>query len=112
MRKISKYPTVSQADPVIDLHQAISILKTTRPTFYRWLRSGRIKGMKAGRQWRFHRAELDRFLQGDSPRVEIRADIQPLLQLLDSQLKQAGTKPAAGNAFDPLASAVDRLLRL
>ena len=45
---------------ILDMMQAIKILKTTRPTFYRWLRSGKIKGMKAGRQWRFYKSDIER----------------------------------------------------
>lgn len=49
---------------LLDMDQAIERLKTTRPTFYRWLRSGKLRGMKVGRQWRFYRHEIDRFLKG------------------------------------------------
>ena len=49
---------------VISMDEAIALLKTTRPTFYRWLRAGKIKGMKVGRQWRFYRSEVDRFMKG------------------------------------------------
>ena len=44
---------------LLDMGQAIELLKTTRPTFYRWLRTGKIRGMKVGRQWRFERVEID-----------------------------------------------------
>ena len=43
-------PAGEQPGELIDTDRAIEILKTTRPTFYRWLRSGRLKGMKVGRQ--------------------------------------------------------------
>ena len=47
---------------LVDIPEAISLLKTSRPTFYRWLRTGKFKGMKVGRQWRFRRALLDEYL--------------------------------------------------
>ena len=58
-------------DELIDMEQAIALLKTTRPTFYRWLRAGKIKGMKAGRQWRFYRTDVERFIKGQQPRIEL-----------------------------------------
>ena len=64
--------------------------KTTRPTFYRWLRSGRLKGMKVGRQWRFRREDLDRFLAGKEPDVHLTADIKPLLGALAKRIQAAG----------------------
>ena len=45
------------------MNEAISLLKTSRPTFYRWLRSGKVKGMKVGRQWRFYRDDIERLVQ-------------------------------------------------
>ena len=51
--KVTADKTPPQTEELLDMNQAIDILKTTRPTFYRWLRAGKIKGMKLGRQWRF-----------------------------------------------------------
>ena len=47
-----------ETDEIIDMNQAVKLLETTRSTFYRWLRSGKIKGMKIGRQWRFYREDI------------------------------------------------------
>ena len=43
----------ASAGELLDMEEVIAMLKTTRPTFYRWLRAGRLKGTKLGRQWRF-----------------------------------------------------------
>ncbi len=48
-------------EEVLNMGQAIALLKTTRPTFYRWLREGKLKGMKMGRQWRFYRSDVEAF---------------------------------------------------
>ncbi len=71
---------------LLTMEQAIKRLKTTRPTFYRWLRSGKIKGSKVGRQWRFRPEDIDRFLSGDSPRIDLAASPAPLLEALDEKL--------------------------
>lgn len=75
---------------LLSMEEAIERLKTTRPTFYRWLRSGKIKGMKLGRQWRFYPADIERFLQGEQPRVALATDIDPLLETLVEQLQEQG----------------------
>jgi excisionase family DNA binding protein len=77
-------------DELLDMGQAIEILKTSRPTFYRWLREGRIKGMKVGRQWRFYREDVERFLRGQEPRIDLPADIGPLNTLLQERVKELG----------------------
>ena len=77
---------------VIDMQEAIELLKTSRPTFYRWLRSGKIKGMKVGRQWRFYKADIEHFMRGEAPRISLAADITPLIKALDKWLKAAGIK--------------------
>jgi type IV pilus assembly protein PilB len=84
--------TVEQDNELIDMEQAIEILKTTRSTFYRWLRAGKIKGMKVGRQWRFYREDIERFLKGQEPRIDLPADIDPLIKTLSERAEQLGVK--------------------
>ena len=101
---------------LLDMDQAIAILKTTRPTFYRWLRNGRVRGMKVGRQWRFYREDLDRFLAGRGPRIDVPADLSPLIQTLKREIKEAGaaklldSEPAA--AEEPIDRAVGLMILL
>ena len=99
-------PTTT-ADELLDMDQAIALLKTTRPTFYRWVRAGKIKGMKAGRQWRFYRADVERFIKGQQPRIELVADIQPLIAALIAKLTAVGAKANGVEAGEPVAKAVD-----
>lgn len=40
-------------------------LRVTRRTVYEWLRTGRLKGLKAGPFWRIRPVDLDRFLAGE-----------------------------------------------
>jgi len=78
---------------LMDMGQAIHSLATTRPTFYRWLRAGQIKGVKIGRQWRFRRDDIDRFLRGESPRIDLPADIKPLIKTLQERLNGRASPP-------------------
>jgi len=75
---------------VISMDQAIKLLKVSRATFYRWLRAGEVEGMKVGRQWRFYRDNVERFLRGQEPRVDLPAGLGPLLRDLQAKLKEAG----------------------
>lgn len=82
--------TDGRAGELINMDEAIRRLRTSRPTFYRWLRSGKLKGMKVGRQWRFYREDIERFLAGQQPRVDLPADIGPLIDSLRRQVEEAG----------------------
>lgn len=97
---------------LIDMEAAIAMLKTTRPTFYRWLRTGRIKAMKAGRQWRFYRADIERFLKGQEPRIEVTGDPTELLEALAVKMRALGLKIEDAPNEDGVTAAVHRVLRL
>ncbi|MCX5758914.1 MAG: ATPase, T2SS/T4P/T4SS family [Candidatus Hydrogenedentes bacterium] len=80
----------SSTETVIDMEEAIALLKTTRPTFYRWLRAGKFRGMKTGRQWRFYRDDIVAFLQGEGPRIALAAPLAPLLETLTTVYAELG----------------------
>ena len=95
---------------LMSMDDAIKVLKTTRSTFYRWLREGRINGMKVGRQWRFERAEIDRFLRGDEPQIELRTDIGPLIKELRARL--GGEEEVHPKGYSPVKLTVNLMFRL
>jgi len=47
----------------LSLDEAVEFLGTSRPTFYRWLQEGKVKGARLGRKWSFQRHELEALLQ-------------------------------------------------
>ena len=96
---------------LIDMDTAIEMLNTSRTTFYRWLRAGKIKGMKLGRQWRFYQEDIKRFLKGQSPKVELRADINPLIQALTSKIEEFGVNDSSKEE-DELQIAVNKMILL
>ena len=108
----AKAGETEERGPLIDIEEAIALLKTSRPSFYRWLRSGKLKGMKVGRQWRFYKKDIESFLKGEAPRIELAADISPLLDALEKALKEAGAKDIAPAAGDPAIAVVARTIRL
>jgi excisionase family DNA binding protein len=97
----------------MNMAEAIEMLKTTRATFYRWLRDGKIKGMKVGRQWRFYREDLEHFLKGEAPRVDLPTSIDPLIQQLKEKLGEmdADLREEDGET-DQVTFAVKLMIRL
>lgn len=107
-------PQSSPAAPVegvLNMDEAIAALKTTRPTFYRWLREGKIKAFKVGRQWRFQRQDIERFLQGLQPRVDLPVSPLPLIRDLETKLAALG-KTAEVRESDPISKAVFLMSKL
>lgn len=94
--KVNRKTTVKSPAPatpvtdLLDMEQAIGMLKTSQPTFYRWVKTGKIKGTKVGRQWRFRREELERFLKGEAQTVTLPVSIQPLVDALAEFAHKAG----------------------
>jgi type IV pilus assembly protein PilB len=103
-------PAAAADDDLLDLDQAIARLATTRPTFYRWLRSGRLTGLKVGRQWRFRRQDIEGFLRGESTRAVLTADIGPIRAALAKRLQEAGG--TAENGGDPVEQTVKLMISL
>ena len=46
--------------------EACEYLRISRPTYVKFLVTGRIKGTKAGKGWKVLKSELDRFIKGDN----------------------------------------------
>ena len=105
-------PSSSGQGSLVDMDQAIDLLKTTRSTFYRWLRSGKLKGMKVGRQWRFYKEEIERFLKGEEPQIELPADIKPLIRNLKKRVEEYGAQDVAPPDASDVLRAVSLMIRL
>jgi excisionase family DNA binding protein len=73
---------------LLTMEQAIKRLATSRPTFYRWLRTGRLQGLKYGGHWRFDPVEIDRFKAGEEPRINLRSDPAPLIAKMIAELRR------------------------
>ncbi|PCJ55429.1 MAG: hypothetical protein COA79_20715 [Planctomycetota bacterium] len=78
-------------DEIIGMKEALELLDVTQPTFYRWIREGKISGNKVGRQWRFKKADIEGFLRGESPAQKLPSNFDGLI----SQLEKATQKDVA-----------------
>jgi type IV pilus assembly protein PilB len=100
------------SERLIEMDEAVKILKTSRSTFYRWLRSGKIKGMKVGRQWRFYEEDIQRFLVGEEPRIDLPASIKPLIKMLADRIKSLDAKPMRNAKDGDVQRAVGLMIQL
>jgi excisionase family DNA binding protein len=83
--------TEERDDDVLDLDQAVVFLKTTKPTMYRWIGLGKVLGFKAGRQWRFYRRDLRKFLEYEDPTaagINLEA-VRAAIKSLDERIARA-----------------------
>jgi len=48
---------------ILDVEEACTYLKITKPTVYKYARTGRLPAVKMGRIWRFHRKSLDEWMR-------------------------------------------------
>ena len=108
MKKGKKTHKTAETDPrnIVTFNEATRLLGTTRSTLYRWMKNGTISAMKAGRQWRFRREDIERFLAGKPPRFDLPADIKPLIKLLEAKIADAGAAPHREKNAAPLRRAV------
>jgi len=78
-------------DDVLDMDQAVAFLKTTKPTMYRWMGQGKVQGFKAGRQWRFYRRDLRKFLEYEDPtaaKIDLDA-VRAAIRALDERIARS-----------------------
>jgi excisionase family DNA binding protein len=83
--------------------EAAEFLNTPRSTLYRWLREGKAPGHKLGRQWRFLRSELERFMRSSAEEAKEKDDLAALVDVLNAR---SGTKRRDKKPVDWNASAV------
>lgn len=55
--------TISELEELLTLDGAADYLSVSKPTLYRMLDRGEVKGAKVGRQWRFRQSDLDGYLE-------------------------------------------------
>jgi len=97
---------------LLDMNKTAARLGVSRPTLYRWLRSGKLRGRKVGRQWRFEPAEVERFLKGEQPQIELRTDIKPLLKALEERAAELDAPAVDLPTETPVQQAISLVLRV
>ncbi len=61
------------APEVMDIYGAAEYLRVSRGTLYKCVRAGDVPAFKLGREWRFRKALLDRWMDEQSEKTKARA---------------------------------------
>jgi excisionase family DNA binding protein len=62
-RRLNGSNSANGNDDIFNTQQACRYLRISRPTFLKYIATGRIKAIKIGRGWRVFKSELDRLLR-------------------------------------------------
>jgi len=54
-----------ESNIILNTQEACLYLKISRPTYLKYIATGKIKAQKIGRGWRVFKEELDRFVRGE-----------------------------------------------
>lgn len=54
-------------DTLLNVQEVADFLQMNAATIYNWAQEGRIPAIKLGRSWRFRRADLEKWLDANSP---------------------------------------------
>lgn len=84
----------------LDFDEAVTFLKTTPSTLYKWLQAGKVPGHKLGRQWRFLKDELEFHVSGKAPRVQHQKELIRFAEFLEQRAK---VKSKEGFVMDNLS---------
>ncbi len=100
------------AEELLTLEEAVQFLGTSKPTVYRSLANGELRGLKVGRQWRFRRSDLTAYME----RSPIAVAVAPNT-ILDAELKffASPDEPSAGSESgqsEPAASSYEERVGL
>ncbi len=110
--KNKKKPDSAATENLLGMDEAIALLKTTRPTFYRWLKTGKLRGMKVGRQWRFYRKDVEGFLRGEGLRYDLPVGVEPLINALRKRIGERGEPLSSLSDAERMELASELVIRL
>lgn len=78
-------------EDILNFDEAAELLKTSKPTLYRWIREGRLRCFKAGREWRFYRRDLEMFLESsDAEKEVIKRELRHAVAFYAERLRKKG----------------------
>ena len=64
---------------LLDAAEVQALLGISAPTFYRWLKSGKLRGSRVGRHWRFRRDDIDALLEPTDPTHDVLGEVRQRL---------------------------------
>ena len=57
---------MSLQDEILTTKEVVAYLKVTRPTVFKLIKEGKLKASKVGRDYRFYKSDIAKFLQETS----------------------------------------------
>jgi excisionase family DNA binding protein len=75
-------------EALLTVKEAAARLRVSDRTVFTWLRSGQLRGLKAGRKWRIPAAEVQAFLERSAGLIAQRSAIDIINEELDQTDRQ------------------------
>jgi excisionase family DNA binding protein len=95
---MTTHPLVPEQE-LLSLEEAALFLCVSKSTMYRLLEQGKLRGMKAGKQWRFRKDDLLAYMQRGPAALALAKVAMPVLDaelaFFAEELVRCGTTPAA-----------------
>ena len=88
---------------IMNLGQLASYLQMSRASLYHLVAAGKIPGTKVGKQWRFSKSLIDKWLEGTSKRpksVLVVEDDHIIRDLMANALREAGHQCTGADSVD------------
>ncbi len=87
---------------LLPMEEAARVLGVSKPTLYRLISQGTVRGLKAGKQWRFRRDDLTAYLEQTPPPVPAAPAgvIAPEIVFFADELRRLGNESAGYPAID------------
>ncbi|MHB1459542.1 MAG: helix-turn-helix domain-containing protein [Armatimonadota bacterium] len=92
---------------VMNLEQLAGYLQMSRAAVYHLVAAGKIPGTKVGKQWRFHRRLIDKWLEGTEKRhvaVLVVEDDPLIRELVTKAMREAGHQVTAADSVESAKS--------
>ncbi len=86
---------------LIDAAEVQQILGISPPTFYRWVRSGRLPGQRIGRRWRFRRSVIEEIAGLREPSAD-RVGVDAAAELFTARLGSDAPSTQTSNPAEPI----------
>lgn len=80
-----------ERNETLTLEEAVTFLETSRPTFYRWLQEGKVKGFRVGRRWRFRPEDLQALREPEDD--GLRRALREAAEFYRQRLQRKGVTP-------------------
>jgi len=91
---LSQSKQIDQGE-ILDVEEVADLLRVTKQTIYNMIKDGRLKAFKAGREWRFHKKDIENIINNEDDDIIAAArgedisekDIKAIKEVLNNSRK-------------------------